>query len=114
MSPVAATKSSAIEIGTSGLLDPPVDAPIVVGGGVITAARVADVGLGVEVTAGLGVGDATGVGVGDGLGDALGLGLGLGDDVGASVFVIVQTQTSAGLSNPTERFNPLFRPPARG
>lgn len=79
MSPVAATKSSAIEIGTSGLLDPPVVAPILlVGGGVIPAARVADVGLGVGVTAGLGVGDATGDALGLGLGDALGLGLGDG------------------------------------
>ena len=45
MSPVAATKSSAIEIGTSGLLDPPVDAPIVpVWGRVIAAGRVVDSG----------------------------------------------------------------------
>ena len=50
-SPVAANKSSAIVIGTSGLVDPPVDAPIVpVGGGVIAAGRVVDVGLGVGVT----------------------------------------------------------------
>ena len=92
MSPVAATKSSAIEIGTSGLLDPPVVAPIVpVWGRVIAAGRVVDVGLGVGVTVGLGVGDATGVGVGDGLGDALGLGLG-----GGAVywFVTVQSHTS--------------------
>jgi len=88
MSPVAATKSSAIEIGTSGLLDPPVDAPIVpVWGRVIAAGRVVDVGLGVGVTVGLGVGDATGVGVGDGLTDGLGLGLGDGPGVTPGVGV---------------------------
>jgi hypothetical protein len=102
MSPVAAIKSIAIEIGTSGLLDPPVVAPILlVGGGVITTGRVVAVGLGVGDATGDGDGDGTtdgdgdgdgttdGDGLADGLGDGLAdeLGDGLGDGLGAATTV---------------------------
>ena len=58
-SPVAAIKSSAIEIGTSGLVDPPVDAPIVLVGGRVTVAppTLAPFGVGVGVGVGLNCGE---------------------------------------------------------
>ena len=61
MNPVATIKSSAIQIGTSGPVDPPVDAPIVLVGGGLAGARV---GVGVGAGVGVGVGAGVGVGVG--------------------------------------------------